>query len=72
MTPWVTRLIIANAVVYLLTLAAPDLTRILMLVPVLVVLRPWTLVAYMFVHGGLMHLTVCFALLQRQSGIVCG
>ena len=56
MTPWVTRLIIANAVVYLLTLAAPDLTRVLMLVPALVVLRPWTLVAYMFVHGGLMHL----------------
>jgi membrane associated rhomboid family serine protease len=56
MTPWVTRLIIANVVVYIMTMAAPGLTTTFMLVPALIFVRPWTLVTYMFLHGGLWHI----------------
>lgn len=56
MTPWVTRLLFANTFVFLLTLAAPQLTDALMFVPVAVFVRPWTLVTYMFAHGGFTHL----------------
>jgi membrane associated rhomboid family serine protease len=56
MTPWVTRLIIANAAMFIIGVAAPDVSSALTLVPVFVLSRPWTLVTYMFLHGGLMHL----------------
>ena len=56
MTPWVTRLVIANILMYLISLAAPAIVNALMLVPALVLSRPWTLVTYMFLHGGLWHL----------------
>jgi membrane associated rhomboid family serine protease len=56
MTPWVTRLIIANVVVYIMSMAAPGLTTTFMLVPALIFVRPWTLVTYMFLHGGLWHI----------------
>ncbi len=57
MTPWVRRLIIANVAVFVAT----DLLRVLptfnlWLVPVLFPRQPWTLVTYMFLHAGLMHL----------------
>ncbi|HEX5004774.1 MAG TPA: rhomboid family intramembrane serine protease [Gemmatimonadales bacterium] len=58
-TPWVWRLIIANAVVLLLlTALLPALARSLMFVPsVPYALRhPWTVATYMFVHAGLLHL----------------
>lgn len=51
LTPWVKRLIAVNVVVYLLTLASPLLYILLTLVPAEVLLRPWTLVTYMFVHS---------------------
>jgi membrane associated rhomboid family serine protease len=56
MTPWVTRLIIANAAVYLLCMVAPEVTNAFMFVPALALERPWTLVTYMFLHAGLMHI----------------
>jgi membrane associated rhomboid family serine protease len=56
MTPWVTRLIIANVVMFILTMIAPAMTDLLILVPALIVVRPWTLVSYMFLHAGLWHL----------------
>jgi membrane associated rhomboid family serine protease len=56
MTPWVQRLLIANVAMFFITQFVPDLTRQLMLVPILIVFRPWTIVTYMFLHGGLMHL----------------
>jgi membrane associated rhomboid family serine protease len=56
MTPWVLRLIIANAAVFLLTLSLPQVVNPLVLVPGLLLHRPWTLVTYMFLHGGLGHL----------------
>jgi membrane associated rhomboid family serine protease len=56
MTPWVGRLIFANVGMFLVSMSSPDVMRALMLVPVLIPYRPWTLVTYMFLHGGFMHL----------------
>lgn len=56
MTPWVLRLIAANVVMFFLSRAIPVLTPMLMLVPSAIVLRPWTLVTYMFLHAGFMHI----------------
>jgi membrane associated rhomboid family serine protease len=56
MTPWVTRLIIANVVVYLISMIAPGVVNAFMLVPAYVLVRPWTLVTYMFLHGGMWHI----------------
>ncbi len=59
MTPWVVRLIIANAVVLLLmetVLTSDALLSAVALAPDQVLRRPWTLVTYMFVHGDLVHL----------------
>ena len=56
MTPWVQRLLIANVAMFFLTQIIPNLTIQLMFVPILVLYRPWTLVTYMFLHAGLMHL----------------
>jgi len=56
MTRWVLRIIIANAVMFVLTNAAPDIQRQLMFVPALAILKPWTAVTYMFLHAGLGHI----------------
>ena len=56
MTPWVTRLIIANVAMFLISAAAPNVTSAFTLVPAFVLSRPWTLITYMFLHGGLMHI----------------
>jgi membrane associated rhomboid family serine protease len=56
MTPWVTRLLLANVGVFFLQQSVPGLTGALELVPAFVVQRPWTIVTYMFLHGGLSHL----------------
>ncbi len=56
MTPWVQKLLIANVAVFFLTQIVPNITTHLMFVPFLVLVRPWTLVTYMFLHAGLMHL----------------
>lgn len=57
LTPWVQRLIIANAVVYLLqSIMGPVLSYYLAFVPARVLVAPWTLITYMFAHGGFMHL----------------
>jgi membrane associated rhomboid family serine protease len=58
-TPWVGRLIIANAVVLLLLMTiftSPALIHQLEFSPSGAFLRPWTFVSYMFVHAGLLHL----------------
>ncbi len=55
-TPWVQRIIIANVTVYLLGLAVPSLEQWLAFVPAETLARPWTVVTYMFVHGGFLHL----------------
>lgn len=56
MTPWVLRLLIANVVLYLVAPPGSPLYRLLMFVPDLVLLRPWTPVTYMFLHAGFMHI----------------
>lgn len=56
MTPWVGRLLIANTVVFLLQNMIPQLTMQLAFVPALTLVRPWTLITYMFAHGGFGHL----------------
>jgi membrane associated rhomboid family serine protease len=58
-TPWVARLIIANAVVLLLLMTvftSPALLDALKFTPSLALRQPWTFLTYMFVHVGLLHL----------------
>lgn len=58
-TPWVGRLIIANAVVLLLLrtiFTSPVLAEALAFSPDSAFTRPWTFFSYMFVHAGLLHL----------------
>jgi membrane associated rhomboid family serine protease len=59
MTPWVTRLIIANAVVLLLletVFTSEGVFRALAFDPATALSRPWTFFTYMFVHADLLHL----------------
>jgi membrane associated rhomboid family serine protease len=56
MTRWVSRLIIANLAVYLVTLAVPAVTLALALVPALIPLRPWSVLTYIFLHANFWHL----------------
>ena len=57
MTPWVMRLIMANAAMFLLQLAGPQgLAESLAFVPMLALSRPWTIITYMFLHGGIGHI----------------
>lgn len=56
MTRWVMRLMIANGAMFLLTALRPNLTLDLMWVPALAISRPWSIITYMFLHDGVMHL----------------
>jgi membrane associated rhomboid family serine protease len=58
MTPWVGRLLAANAIVYLASQVYPVVFYQLLLVPALIPTRPWTLVTYMFLHdrSGFAHI----------------
>jgi membrane associated rhomboid family serine protease len=58
-TPWVGRLIIANAVVLLLLMTlftSPEVRQLLQFSPRTAFTQPWTFLSYMFVHAGLLHL----------------
>jgi membrane associated rhomboid family serine protease len=58
-TPWVGRLIIANAVVLLLLMTlftSPQVVQLLQFSPRTAFTQPWTFFTYMFVHAGLLHL----------------
>jgi membrane associated rhomboid family serine protease len=59
LTPWVRRLIAANAVVYLLTITVFTgawFPQTFAFAPSAALIRPWTFLTYMFVHGGFLHL----------------
>ncbi len=56
MTPWVLRLIVANVVIFFITLNSPPIMDALMFVPAYILIRPWTLISYMFLHGGMGHI----------------
>jgi membrane associated rhomboid family serine protease len=73
LTPWVARLIIANAVVLLLLLTiftSPSLVDALQFNPARALQRPWTFVSYMFVHAGLLHLLMNMLMLFVFGGPV--
>jgi membrane associated rhomboid family serine protease len=55
-TPWVKKLMIANAVVFVITLAFGGLVSYLAFTPSRVFPQVWTIFTYMFVHAGLFHL----------------
>ena len=56
MTPWVTRLLLANVVVFFLIPVGSPLWFRLMLIPQAVGVQPWGVFTYMFLHGGFGHL----------------
>lgn len=56
MTPIVRALLIANVAAFFLLSALPALANALVFVPKLALVRPWSVVTYMFLHGDLMHL----------------
>lgn len=56
MTPVVRSLLIANVAAFFLQTTLPVLANAFVFVPRLAIVRPWTIVTYMFLHGGLMHL----------------
>ncbi len=56
MTPWVTRLLIANVAMFLVTYSTPQVAELLALYPAYILYRPWGVVTYMFIHGGFTHL----------------
>ena len=56
MTPWVQRLLIANVLMFFVQMTSPSVTSLLLFVPTDVLLRPWTLVTYMFLHAGIGHI----------------
>lgn len=59
MTPWTTRLLIINVVVFLITSSAPALADPFVLYPPRIMERPWmafTAFTYMFLHAGMGHL----------------
>ena len=56
MSPWVQRLLAANLVIFLFSRISPAVALDFGFVPQLVLLRPWTLVTYAFLHAGWMHL----------------
>jgi len=56
MTPWVTRLLAANVGMFALQAIAPVVNELFVFIPRLVLLRPWSVVTYMFLHGSFTHL----------------
>ena len=56
MTPVVRTLLIATVAAFFLQSTVPGLADALVFYPPTVLTRPWTLVTYMFLHGGITHL----------------
>jgi len=56
MTPVVRALLIANIAAFFVQIMSPLLANLFVFVPAFILVRPWTIITYMFLHGGLMHL----------------
>ena len=56
MTPWVRRLLIANVAAFFLQYTIPAITDALVFVPRYVLVQPWTIVTYMFLHASISHI----------------
>jgi len=55
-TPWVQRILIATVLMFFVQQTVAGATSLLYFVPSQVLARPWTIVTYMFLHGGLGHI----------------
>jgi membrane associated rhomboid family serine protease len=55
-TPIVRALLIANVAAFFLQVMLPERADAFVFVPALALVRPWTVVTYMFLHGGFTHL----------------
>jgi membrane associated rhomboid family serine protease len=55
-TPWVQRILIATVLMFFVQQTVSGVTSLLYFVPTQVLVRPWTIVTYMFLHGGLGHI----------------
>ncbi|RMH22743.1 MAG: rhomboid family intramembrane serine protease [Gemmatimonadetes bacterium] len=57
-TPWVKRLLIANTVAFVITaiVGLPLMSDLFAFQPARLLVRPWGIVTYMFIHGGPWHL----------------
>ena len=55
LTPWVKKLLIANGAMFVVLLAFGGLEPYLAFTPALILTQPWTVVTYMFVHRGFLH-----------------
>lgn len=47
---------IANCILYFMTMNSPALAELLQFIPVQVLSKPWTAISYMFVHANLSHI----------------
>ena len=56
MTPVVRALLVANVAAFFLQMTLPALANALVFVPQYLLVQPWTIVTYMFLHGGIGHL----------------
>src|SRR5262245_23812197 len=57
MTPVVRLLLILNIGIYILQSTIPGVTEAFEFIPAFAMVRPWTVISYMFVHApGLMHI----------------
>jgi membrane associated rhomboid family serine protease len=56
LTPFVRILLFANIGVFFLQSTTDWITGAMIFVPRLILVRPWTIVTYMFLHAGVMHL----------------
>jgi len=56
MTPWVRRLLSLNVLAFVIMAASPGLINQFVLVPTLILERPWTVLTYQFLHANLLHL----------------
>lgn len=56
MTPFVRILLFANIGVFFLQTTTAWVTTAMIFVPRLILVRPWTILTYMFLHAGMMHL----------------
>ena len=66
LTPWVTRIMVANALVLVLlqtVLTAPVIGESFQFLPAAAFSHPWTFITYAFVHSGVFHLAANLLLL---------
>ena len=56
MTPFVRILLFANIGVFFLQSTTDWITGAMIFIPRLILIRPWTIITYMFLHAGVMHL----------------